>query len=124
MTVPRLQNLAPGGAAGAAMEVGSKEGARARTTTLGDNGRRRVIETRGSSRCTRPLSRLGAPESLGKASRVAGGPSHRPLKGHVARADRCRRAPRKGRAARGWPRAGLRGAGPDPDGSRRGPILP
>lgn len=41
MTVPRLQNLAPGGASGAAVEAGTKEGARAGTTTLEDNGGRK-----------------------------------------------------------------------------------
>lgn len=50
---------------------------------------------------------------------MAGGPGRRPLQGHVARrAGHRRGAPRVGRAARGWPWAALRGAGPDPTRAR------
>lgn len=81
MTVPRLQNLAPGGAAGAAVEVGTKEGARARTITLGDNGRRRVKETRGSSRCARPPLATGGSKKSGEGQPGGRWAQPPPLKG-------------------------------------------
>lgn len=67
---------------------------------------------------------MGAWKSLGRACQVAGGPGRRPSKGHVARAGRCHRAPRVGRAAGEEPpgaTAGL-GAGPCPRPPRLGSL--
>lgn len=113
MTAPRLQKSAPGGSGGAAV-AGAEKGARAGTTTMGDNGGRRGVEERGGSRCAGPALRLGAPKSLGKASRIAGGPGRRPSQGHVGHSGRCRRAPRIGRAPGKWTPGGAEGrrAGP------------
>lgn len=66
--------------------------------------------------------RVGAWKSPGRACQVAGGPGHRPSEGHVARAGRCHRAPRVGRAAGEEPpgAAAGRGAGPCPRPPRLG----
>lgn len=68
--------------------------------------------------------RVGAWKSLGGACQVAGGPGRRPSKGHVARAGRCHRAPRVGRAAGEEPpgAAAGRGAGPYPRPPRLGSL--
>lgn len=60
----------------------------------------------------------------GGACQVAGGPGRRPSKGHVARAGRCHRAPRVGRAAGEEPpgAAAGRGAGPCPRPPRLGSL--
>ncbi|CAD7669460.1 unnamed protein product [Nyctereutes procyonoides] len=91
---------------------------------MGDNGGRRGVEEREGSRYAGPASRLGAPKSLGKASRGAGGPGRRPSQGHVGRSGRCRRAPRVGRAAGEWPPGGAegRGAGPSWRPTRPSPL--
>lgn len=113
MTALRPQNSAPVGAGGAAA-ASAEKGARAGTTTMGDNGGRRGVEEGGGSRCAGPASRLGAPKSLVKASRVAGGPRRRPSQGHVGCSGRCRGAPRVGRAAGDWPPGGAEGRGDGP----------
>lgn len=114
MTAPRPQNSAPRSAGGVATP-GAEKGARAGTTTMGDNGGRKGVEEGGGSRCVGPASRLGAPKSLEKASRVAGGPRRRrPSQGHVGRSGRCRGAPHVGRAAGDWPPGGAEGRGDRP----------
>lgn len=110
MTAPRLQNSAPAGPQQRRAERRMPRQGPPRWGTMEGGGKGRL------SRCAGTPSRLGTPSSLGKASRVAGGPGCHHLQGHVACAGHHRRAPHVGRAARGWSRAGLRGAGPDPAG--------
>lgn len=117
MTAPRLQNSAPAGPQQRRAERRMSRQGPPRWGTMEGGGKGRL------SRCAGTPSRLGTPSSLGKASRVAGGPGCHHLQGHVACAGHHRRAPHVGQAARGWSRAGLRGAGPDPAGGRRGPAL-
>lgn len=50
--------------------------------------------------------RMGAWKSPWRACQVAGGPGRRPSEGHVARAGRCHRAPRRPGRGRGAPRRG------------------
>ncbi|TKC37817.1 hypothetical protein EI555_007397, partial [Monodon monoceros] len=71
-----------------------------------------------------PLASGGSKKSR-EGQRVAGGPGHRPSQGHVARACRCRPAPRVGRAAAEWPPGGAEGLGARPCGRplRPSPLI-